>query len=687
MNSLLRNLKSGMSESILIAGMIGILLILFTPISYAVLDFLLLLNLCTALIILLFTFYIEKPLSFSTFPSLLLMTTLFRLALNISSTRLILEDAQAGKVIDAIGKQVIGGNYIIGLVVFLILIVVQFIVITNGAQRVAEVAARFILDSLPGKQMSIDADLNMGIIDQTEAKRRRSELERESNFYGAMDGASKFVKGDAIAGIIIILINIIGGLIVGIAQKGMSWSEALHIYTLLTVGDGIVTQIPALIIAVSAGIIITRAATDTRLADEITKQFSSQPRTLVIVAVALVGLALVPGIPTIPIIFIVSILCLLAWLAYKKNIQSASTLGSEEATDTPNDAISYENVKPKLFEITFGVNLAQYYLDNTDMFEKRIELIKKSFVEQYGVILPTLSARTDKTLGQDHYSLKVAGVEIGKGDIRPEKLLAINSGKKTFDIEGEKTREPTYGLDAIWIDRSIRSQAQATGFTLVDAETVLITHLQELCRKNLAEFISRAETERLIEGRRQELGSLVDELIPSILTYSDTQRVLQLLVSEHVSIRNLDTILEVLVDAGRTVKDVEILTERVRNRLGNAICNNLSDANGALNVLVLSPMLERKLTNSIVNSESRNIALMPNEMELLITKISKESEKMLTANLQPVLLCPALLRRPLKEILLRVCPQLNVLATAEINKHSNIVSAGIIDLEQKAVLQ
>lgn len=682
MKSLWLNLRSGMNEFILIAGMISILLILFTPIPYALLDFLLLLNFCTSLLILLVTFYIEKPLSFSTFPSLLLMTTLFRLALNVSSTRLILEHAEAGKVIDAVGNQVVGGNYIIGLVVFLILIVVQFIVVTNGAQRVAEVAARFILDSLPGKQMSIDADLNMGIIDQEEAKKRRAELERESNFYGAMDGASKFVKGDAIAGIIIILINIIGGLIIGIAQKGMSWGEALHIYTLLTVGDGIVTQIPALIIAVSAGIIITRAATDARLAEEITNQFSTHPRTLIIVAIALAGLALVPGIPMWPVLFLIIILCALAWFAHKKNISAKNTLDADSSSPETTEQPAYESVKPKMFEIGFGVTLADHYLNPTSNFEKRVQLIKKSFAERYGIVLPTLSVKTNKSLAPDYYSLRIAGVEVGKGSIRPDKILAIDSGKKKITIEGERTREPTYGLEALWIENEVRSQAHAAGYTLVEAETVLITHLQELCRKNAADFISRAETERLVESHRAHLGSLIDELIPSILSYSDIQRVLQALVSEHVPINNMEAILEVLVDAGRTVKDADILTEKVRNKLGAAICSGLNDANGSLNAMVLAPALERKLANSAVNTDNKTIGLNPTELDILITKIARESEKMLTTNLNPVLLCSPTLRRPLKDLLFRACPQLNVLSTQEVNRHASIISAGFIELDQ-----
>lgn len=680
MKSLLARSFAGMNEFALVAGMVGILLILFTPISPVVLDFLLITNFAIALMILLITFYTDKPLSFSTFPSLLLMTTLFRLALNISSTRLILDKAEAGKVIEAVGTQVVGGNYIIGLVVFLILIVVQFVVVTNGAQRVAEVAARFILDSLPGKQMSIDADLNMGLIDQEEAKKKRSELEKESNFYGAMDGASKFVKGDAIAGIIIILVNIIGGLTIGIVQLGMNWEEALHLYTLLTVGDGIVTQIPALIIAVSAGIIITRAATDARLAEEITKQFSAHPKTLIIVGLALLAFGLIPGIPFLPIVFIVMILGLFAWLSYRKT--SVATSSAKTVQDEKQKAeFNAQRAKPEPFQIRFGGELARHYVDKPESLQKRVEMLKNQFLKNQGIILPTLSIKTDSDLKANAYSIRINGVNIGGSELRPEKILAIPGTPGKLDIPGQPTVEPTYGLKALWIDPENRGLAHAAKCTLVEAETVLVTHLQEACKRHASEFITRAKTEKLVESFRGELASLIDELIPSILTYSDVQKVLQGLVMEGVSINNLETILEVLVDEGRHIKETDRLIEKVRQKLSGTICGSLVDENGALNALTLAPALERKIIQSSTQ-EASGTGLSPQELELFISKIAAEYEKLLGKGIHPVLLCAAPIRRLLKYVLGRPCPQLQVLSTNEITQQTNIISAGMVDISQ-----
>ncbi|PCK03400.1 MAG: flagellar biosynthesis protein FlhA [Alteromonadaceae bacterium] len=684
----IRNMFTGIHDLLLAAGMISILMILFIPIPPSVLDFLLLLNFSVALLILLVTFYTEKPTAFSTFPSLLLMTTLFRLSLNISATRLILDEADAGKVIDAVGHQVVGGNYVIGLVVFLILIVVQYVVVTNGAQRVAEVAARFILDSLPGKQMSIDADLNMGIIDQDEAKSRRSGLEKESNFYGAMDGASKFVKGDAIAGIIIVIIDIIGGLIIGMVQRGMSWGEALHRYTLLTVGDGIVTQVPSLIIAVATGIIITRAATDTRLAQEITMQFSSHPKTLIIVAVALSGLALVPGIPAIPALAIVVLLGTAAYFSYKQkktgtsDSDSAENGGTQTEQTSEEDAL-YQLIKSQAFTLNLGSTLTKAYLDDPSEFEKRIGILRKQLAQQLGLILPALHASTEKTLDPNAYTVQINGIEMGNGNINPDHLLAINPGGERATLEGEKTREPTYGLPAQWIKPTLRSQAQAAGYTLVEAQTVLMTHIQELCKRNASEFLTRAETEKLIESRRDDLGSLIDELIPAVLSYSDIQRVLQTLISEQVPIKNLDTILEVLVDLGRQIKEPENLAERVREKLSIAICKALDDKQGRLSVMTLAPNLEQKILSAATNTESKHIGLAPHELEQFISKAAKECEKMLGANLNPVLLCAPQLRKIIRNMLIRVCPQLHVLSTNEVSRHPNIVSAGLIEVEMQ----
>jgi flagellar biosynthesis protein FlhA len=685
----LKNITSSSTELFLILGMICILFILFTPIPTELLDFLILLNFSVALLILLVTFYTDKPLSFSTFPSLLLMTTLFRLALNISATRLILDNGDAGKVINAVGLHVVGGNYVIGLVVFFILIVVQYVVVTNGAQRVAEVAARFTLDSLPGKQMSIDADLNMGLIDQEEAKLKRAQLERESNFYGAMDGASKFVKGDAIAGIIIIFINIIGGLTIGIVQLDMGWSEAFRHYTLLTVGDGIVTQIPSLIIAVAAGIIITRAATDTRLGQEITRQFSAHPKTLIIVCIALAGIGLLPGVPLLQIYCIIFILGLAAWISTRitkarnalvESVQSkVNEFSGVSSGEKEEDLYELANVVP--FQILVGRNLAQQYLSARSEFDQRLITLRKQLARDLGIILPVLQTKIDNKIEPDNYEIYVQGIRVGEGQLELQSVLAINPGGERAKLEGKSTREPTYGLPALWISHEQVPNAKSSGYTLVEPETVLVTHIQELCKKFAPEFLTRSETEKLIERRRQVMGSLVDDLIPAVLSYSDIQRVLQLLLKEHIPIRNIETILEVLADLGRSLKSPEDLVERIREKLGPLISEQLKDQSGDVHVITLAPELERHLLLAARQKETGVSLLSPTELEMFVTKIAMECEKMMRKSHNPILLCASPIRRILKNMLARTAPQLNVVAINEVAYHARIVSFGVITVE------
>lgn len=685
MKPLLSRMLSEGSDLLLAVAVIGILLVLFTPIPTWLLDLLLLTNFAVALMVLLVTFDIDKPLSFSTFPSLLLMTTLFRLALNISATRLILTDGDAGLVIAAVGTHVVGGNYVIGFVIFLILVVVQYVVVTSGAQRVAEVAARFTLDSLPGKQMSIDADLNMGIIDQDEAKRRRSQLERESNFYGAMDGASKFVKGDAIAGIVIIAINIIGGLSVGILQKGQSWGDALHHYTLLTVGDGIVTQIPSLIIAVAAGIIITRAATDARLGPELGRQVSAYPKTLVVVALVTLFLAMMPGLPLIPLMMLFCAFAAAAWFSYRKlrgkaNVDEDSQQDLLSGQDSESGDV-YALMNTDAFELRLSADLAAHVLAATSTLSLRIENLRKQFAKDYGFALPSLNVHADKKLANGTYQVCVQGAVIAAGELEFDKLLAINPGGATLVLEGRATKEPTYGLKALWIEVAQRAQARTAGYTLVEPDTVLLTHLSELARRYAPEFLTRAETERLIEKKRAGLGSLVDELVPQVLSYSDIQRVLQLLLREQVSIRNLETILEVLVDAGRSNKSAEDLVERVRERLGAALYERLVDKNGELNVLTIAPQLEGYMLAASRPREGLQSALLPaQELERFVTTVAREAERQLSGNKQPVLLCAAPLRRVLRAFMSRAVPHMAVLSVNEVGQHARVTSAGMIDL-------
>ncbi|MDE3071451.1 MAG: FHIPEP family type III secretion protein [Pseudomonadota bacterium] len=652
----------------LVLGVIVILIILFTPIPPALLDFLLVLNFTGALLVLLITFFTDSPLSFSTFPSLLLITTLFRLALNISATRLILASGNAGRVINAIGNYVVGGNYVIGLVVFLILVVVQYVVVTSGAQRVAEVAARFTLDSMPGKQMSIDADMNMGLIDEHEAKRRRSHVEREANFYGAMDGATKFVKGDAIAGIMIILIDIVGGLAVGMVQHGMAWGDAAHRYTLLTVGDGIVTQIPSLVIAVATGIIVTRAASDSLLGTEIARQVLSNSHTLLIVGLALAGILFLPGLPAWPVLLVLLGVVALLYISVRSKIEPA---GVDDKPPVPASARTEEDLYKLLsieaIEIHLGTAIAAAYKARGLDLGERIAAFRKQFALDGGFILPKVKMVQDLPLAADAYELHVQGSRVGRGELHFDALLAINPGGRRPVLEGRETRDPAYGLPAQWINADQRQYARGAGYTLVDPETVLITHLGEVVKRHAPELLTRAETERLVTRVRERQASLVDELIPNVMSHTDIQKVLQQLLREQVSIRNVEAILEVLVDAGKTLKQTEDLVERVRERLGPSICQRVSNAQGELHVLTLAPELERSIVSAVRQREGAGALIGDlHQLEALLGGLARQTEAMMSRNHLPVLLCPSAVRRHLRALIQRSLPHVTVLGINEV---------------------
>ncbi len=668
MNTLFGHLWRGKRDVLLVLGVIIILIILFTPIPPALLDFLLVLNFTSALLVLLITFFSESPLSFSTFPSLLLITTLFRLALNISATRLILDKGNAGRVINAIGNYVVGGNYVIGLVVFLILVVVQYVVVTSGAQRVAEVAARFTLDSMPGKQMSIDADMNMGLIDEHEAKRRRSLVEREASFYGAMDGATKFVKGDAIAGIMIILIDIVGGLAVGMVQHGMAWSDAAHRYTLLTVGDGIVTQIPSLVIAVATGIIVTRAASDSLLGTEIARQVLSNSHTLLIVALALAGLLFLPGLPAWPVLLVLLGVGALMMLSARAapNPGPPVEKGPEPATTRAEEDL-YKLLNVEAIEIHLGSAIAAAYKARGLDLGERIATFRKQFAMDGGFILPKVKTLQELPLAADAYELHVQGSRVGRGELHFDSLLAINPGGKRPKLEGRETRDPAYGLPAQWIDAGQRQYARGAGYTLVDPETVLITHLGEVVKRHAPELLTRAETERLVMRVRERQPSLIDELVPGVMSHTDIQKVLQQLLREQVSIRHIEAILEVLVDAGKTLKQTEDLVERVRERLGPTICQRVSNAQGELHVLTLAPELERSIVNAVRQRDGAGILITEvGQLESLLGALAKQTEAMMSRNHLPVLLCPSVMRRHLRALIQRSLPHVTVLGINEV---------------------
>jgi flagellar biosynthesis protein FlhA len=678
--------REGKSELALVLAVVAILMLLFTPIPASFLDFLLLTNFCLGMVILLLTFYTDKPLSFSTFPSLILIATLFRLGLNVSSTRLILNDADAGQVIGAVGSYVVGGNYVIGLVVFLILIVVQYVVVTNGAQRVAEVAARFTLDSMPGKQMSIDADLNMGLIDEKEAKERRLSIEKEANFYGAMDGATKFVKGDAIAGIIIILINIVGGLSIGVAQHGMAWSDALHTFTLLTVGDGIVTQIPSLIVATATGIIITRAASDSQLGNELAKQITSQPKVLVIIAVILGIVTFLPGLPTIPVLALTLVFGVAAYFAYRRFngdvgrdefYQEQSLI--EDSSPSQNDDDLYKLTRVEVIELRVGINVSSFLEEEGKAFSDRLQNYRKQFALEFGLVMPKEKLVHDNNINPDNYTLSIQGASVASGEVLAGHHLAIDPSGKNKELDGRKTKEPTYGLPALWIENDQVELARTGGYTVVDPETTFLTHITETFKRFSPELLTRSETEKLIQKSSESNPGLLDELVPATLSYSEIQKVLQQLLQEKISIKNLPIILEELVDVAKTNKNVGFLTERVRTRLRNQIAQSLSDSDGVMNILTLEPRLEQQLVSGL-NQEEHNTSLVINGdvTESLLKSLSSQVESMMAKRLKPILLCTPILRRQLYLFCERALPQLHVLSLNEIPTTVNVKSFGLI---------
>ena len=667
------------TELALVALLGGILLVLFAPIPPGLLDFLLISNFSFALLILLLTFYMGRPLEFSTFPSLLLVATLFRLSLNIAATRLILSEASAGHVIAAIGNQVVGGNYVIGLIVFLVLIIVQFVVVTNGAQRVAEVAARFTLDSMPGKQMSIDADLNMGLIDQNEARERRKQIEKEANFYGAMDGASRFVKGDAIAGILIILVNIIGGLTIGVAQHDLSWGDALSTYTLLTVGDGIVTQVPALIIATATGIIVTRAASDARLGEEVSRQVMSYPRVIAIVAVVLCALAFLPGLPVIPVLTLATGMAALFWYARRKGKAAAPDKPDAETKGAGEGDDLYKSLKIDPVEITIGSELITLVGEEGKLLADKLGTIRKQFALDMGVVLPPVRVRDEKRMAPTRYEIRIFGSRVADGEVHPDRLLAINPGGHRPPLEGVTAMDPAYGLPAVWVAEGQRQAARTAGYTVVDAAMVFLTHVAEVLRQNAQNFITRAETERLIARVRETQPALVDDLFPKTLSFGDLQRVLQNLVRERVPIRNVEAILEVLADFGARVKDADVLTEHVRERLGSVICQQITDGRGEMQVLTLDTGVEQTISGAIRTIEEKSaLVLDPRVAEQVLRKLSEETDRMARTNVRPVLLCPPTLRRHVRRFTERLVPQLSVLSLNEVPGHVSLRGFGVV---------
>lgn len=663
-------------DLVLVVAVLSILLVLFAPIPPVLLDLLIILNFAFGLTILLLTLYVEKPVAFSTFPSLLLVATLYRLALNVAATRLILTEAHAGEVISAIGSFAVQGSFVVGLVVFFILVIVQYVVVTSGAQRVSEVAARFVLDSVPGQQMSIDADLNMGLIDQNEAKARRKTLEKEAAFYGSMDGASKFVKGDAVAGVIILLINIIAGWIIGVAQMGMDWLTALQTFSLLTIGDGIVTQIPALIVSTATGLIVTRSSADRHLSTEILAQLTSVPKIPLLVMGALALLLLMPGMPKWPIA-ILALLSLGAWLVMRRRKTEDLTEG---ALQPARPEVANEGNAP--IEVMLGRTLSDAWRSMKPVLTERIATLRAQEEKATGLVLPGVSFQDGAAIGDLEYEIVLQGARHGKGVLYPDRTLAIRSSGSTSPIDGVEARDPAFGLPGVWIDDSARETAQEAGCTLVDPVTVMMTHLGEVVRNALPQLLSRAEVVQMLESVRTRQPGLVEDLIPAILSVSDVQRVLQNLLAENVSIRQTDLIVDALVDVGRYTKDHGELTERVRQKLGYSIFSALRGPHDALSVLSLSPRLETQLLDSVRRSESPDAFVIdPRTAEQLLKKLIPMVDDMISQRLSPVLLCGAELRRHLKSFTRRSAPRLSVVSVSEVPQTIDLRSFGVVQVD------
>lgn len=670
-------------DLILVFGTLLIVLILFSPIPPAMLDLAIIVNFGLAFTILLLTFYVGKPVEFSTFPSILLVATLFRLSLNVAATRLILTGADAGEVIGAIGSYAVQGNFVIGLVVFAILVVVQYVVVTSGAQRVSEVAARFTLDSMPGQQMSIDADLNLGLIDQKEAQARREELEREASFYGAMDGASKFVKGDAIAGVIILLINMIAGLIVGVSQMGMGWGEALQRFTLLTIGDGIATQLPALIISVATGIIVTRSGSDRQLSSEIFSQLASVPRIPIIVAGILMALMLLPGMPKWPIV-LVGLVAFFSWLRIRRSAAAAATASaSSDESDAPTTAY---DAQAHLVFVKLGPELMAAWEGRQPLILDRIATQRKAIERSQGFSHPKVNLGLGDALGGNDYQILIHGDVLGSGQVYPESVFALRQGERSQPIDGLPGRDPAFGIEGVWIEPARSEAARGAGYSIIDPETMITTHLNEVIKAELPSLLTRAATVEMLDQVRARQPGLVEELVPTIMSPSDVQRVLQSLLQERVSIANIDLILETLVDIGRQEKDPTVLCERVRQSISASICAGLRGQHAELAVLSLDPRLENRVAAQGAAGHNL-IAADPRLAEQLLTALAPLVDRMLRQGRTPVVLCAGSIRRALVALTRRTLPQLAVISVDEVPLRMALTSFDVVRLQDADQLE
>ena len=666
-------------------GVIAILFVMIIPLPTFLLDILLSISLTFSIIILLMSMFVLKPLEFSVFPSVLLIVTLLRLSLNVASTRLILlhgndgADA-AGQVIKAFGTFVVGGNYVVGLIVFVVLVLINFVVITKGATRVAEVAARFTLDAMPGKQMSIDADLNAGLISDTDARRRRAEVEKEANFYGAMDGASKFVRGDAVAGIIITLVNIIGGLIVGVMQQGMPLVGAARIYTLLTVGDGLVTQVPSLIVSTAAGMLVTRTAAATELGDEIRGQLFVQPKAIGLAAGMIFIFALIPGMPKISFILVSSCIGFFAYTLMR-------TKGKERQLEEELPAQPVEEVQEGVapldlmgLEVGYGLIHLVDASQNGELLQ-RIKALRKQMALEMGLIVPSIHIRDNLQLRPNAYSVLMKGVQIAQGELLPGHYLALTADESGPKIKGIETKEPAFGLPAVWIPEMDKESLQARGVVVVDTATVITTHLTEIVKSHADELLGRQEVQHLLDNLSSAYPKVVEEIVPKTVPLGTLQKVLQKLLRERISIRDLLAILETLADYYPLTKNVDVLTGYVRQSQARLITKQYQDEEGNITVMMISPDIEDKITGAVQHTEYESfVSPDPNVVRKLVGNLQQIVTNFTMKGLQPIVLCSPNARMSLRKTLEKYFPTLVVLSHNEIVRDANIRSLGMVEL-------
>ena len=688
--SLLKALAKRPQEYLIGIGVITILAVMVMPIPPFMLDLLLSFSITFALIILLVSIFMMGPLDFSVFPSLLLVVTLIRLSLNVASTRIILlhgseGTSAAGQVIESFGSFVVGGNFVVGTVIFIILVMINFIVITKGSVRTSEVAARFTLDSIPGKQMSIDADLNAGIIDEKEARNRRQTLEREADFYGSMDGAIRFVRGDAIAGILITIVNILGGFSIGVFQQDMQVGEAAQVYTLLTIGDGLVSQLPALVVSTAAGLVVTRTVSDKNLPQELIGQLLNQPYAFIITSTVLFFFGLIPGLPHFPFLVMSILAGTIGFNKFKDTSKKAliETRKREEQAKTPIPE-RVESILPlDIMELEVGYELIPLVdADRNGELLDRIKSVRRQFALEMGFIVPPLHIRDNLQLKSSEYGILIKGVEVASGSIMIGRLLAMNPGTTEKEIEGIQTKEPTFDLPAVWIPTSGKQEAQMAGYTVVDPSTVITTHIKETIKRHASELLGRQETQALIDKFKESNPKVIEELIPDVLSLGKVQKVLQNLLKERVSIRDLRTILEQLADYGPTTQDTDILTEYVRQAMARPITKQFQSEDGSLSVMTLDREIEELIHSSIQKTEITSfLALEPTVAEKLLVKLQEAVEAM-TPKLEtsPVLLASPGIRHHLRKFVERFLPDLAVLSHSEITPSVQIKTLEVVEL-------